>query len=420
MKDFFRLKSWLVLLVMIFLGIVLAVAVVSFDFRKNVAVVNAGGSDNVSGYAWSDAIGWISFNCSNNSSCAEVDYGVRIDPVTGNFSGYAWSENVGWISFNRSDTGNPPAEPYQDPAEIIIAKYNNATREISGWAKILSLNDDGWIKLRKYSSDTGPDYGVSFDLATGYLSGWAWNGSADGSGVGWVSFNCADAGAGGCASYNYKVAAVLNTPPEIINTNAPNWTYEQACALYAKQAFLRWEFSDSDIGSSQSAYQIIIDDDNNPASPLIDTGKISGTASQYSAGQDVLDYDKTYYWWVKVWDNFDVASGLAAGPSFTTYKHEFPDQDFTWTPMSPSKDEQVTFTSSATVYGATTVSNLLWTAPDGAIDDPATSTPIIIFSSSGNYPVTLKTTDSDGYYCNLTKTINVNVVLPGWKEVKPK
>ncbi|MDD5295069.1 MAG: hypothetical protein PHP21_04140, partial [Patescibacteria group bacterium] len=63
---------------------------------------------------------------------------------------------------------------------------------------------------------------------------------------------------------------------------------------------------------------------------------------------------------------------------------------------------------------------LLWTAPNASIDDPATSTPVLIFNSSGNQEVTLKVTDSDGYYCSLTETVNVNVTLPGWKEVKPQ
>ena len=434
MKEYFKLKSWLILLVMIFLGFGLAAIIVNFDFRKDGSMVEAVGNNNIAGYAWSDGIGWISFNCSNDNSCGIVDYGVNVDPVTGNFSGYAWSENVGWISFNRSDAGDPPADPYQDPAETIIANYSSITGKISGWAKILSLGDDGWINFNQPNAAGLPlgfpaplpmdfggiSFGVSIASSTNEFTGWAWNGNDDGSGIGWISFNCADTGAGGCAGHDYKVISSLNAPPRAINVTAPNWTYEQACSLYARQAFLRWEFSDTDAGSSQSAYQIIIDDDNDPSDPLVDTGKTSGAASQYSAGSDVLDYDKTYYWWVKVWDNLNASSDLAAGQSFTTYKHEFPDQDFSWTPTNMSKDEKVKFTSSATVYGGTTISGLLWTAPDSLIDDAATSTPTMTFGDSGVHPVTLKITDSDGYYCRLMKIINVNVNLPGWKEVKPK
>jgi hypothetical protein len=53
---------------------------------------------NLSGYAWNDAIGWISLWCGNSSTCATSDYRVVIDDVSGNFSGYAWNDIVGWMS----------------------------------------------------------------------------------------------------------------------------------------------------------------------------------------------------------------------------------------------------------------------------------------------------------------------------------
>ena len=59
--------------------------------------VNAGTTDNVSGWAWSENIGWISFN--NTTGGGTTNYGVNINPSTGVFSGYAWSENIGWIDF---------------------------------------------------------------------------------------------------------------------------------------------------------------------------------------------------------------------------------------------------------------------------------------------------------------------------------
>src|SRR4030043_165646 len=73
-----------------------------FIFSEKAA---AGTADNVSGFAWSENIGWISFNCKNaelpDPRCT-IDYGVNINPTTGVFSGYAWSENIGWIRFNES------------------------------------------------------------------------------------------------------------------------------------------------------------------------------------------------------------------------------------------------------------------------------------------------------------------------------
>ncbi|MDD5291292.1 MAG: PKD domain-containing protein [Patescibacteria group bacterium] len=434
MKDYFKLKTWLILVVMLIIGIGSAILITYFEFKDQEETAQAVGGNNVIGYAWSENVGWISFNCSNDDSCSTIDYGVSIDPETGDISGYAWSPNIGWISFNRADTGAPPADPYSGAGETIIANYNYTTGQITGWAKILALEDDGWINFNVPSGGglpldfpvdlpidfEGISFGVSIASSTSEFSGWAWNGGEDGAGIGWISFNCADSGAGGCSGHDYKVSSSLNISPEAANPTAPNWTAEQACSLYAKQAFLRWEFSDPDAGSSQSAYQVIVDDDNNPDSPIVDTGKTEESASQYLLGPDDLDYDTTYYWWIRVWDNLNFSSELTAGPSFTTYKHELPGVAFAWSPENPSKDEGAKFTQSSTSYGGTTITDLLWTAPNASIDDPATSTPVLIFNSSGNQEVTLKVTDSDGYYCSLTETVNVNVTLPGWKEVKPQ
>lgn len=54
------------------------------------------GSGNLSGYAWAENVGWISFSCDNSSSCSTVDYGVTIDSH-GKFDGWAWGENIGWV-----------------------------------------------------------------------------------------------------------------------------------------------------------------------------------------------------------------------------------------------------------------------------------------------------------------------------------
>src|SRR3989344_9647781 len=83
-------------------------------FVVSAQIANAGLTHNVSGFAWSDNIGWISFNstdCDRDGngtiSQAEADiytacpvggtpsYGVTIDAATGAVTGYAWSDNIG-------------------------------------------------------------------------------------------------------------------------------------------------------------------------------------------------------------------------------------------------------------------------------------------------------------------------------------
>lgn len=122
----------------------------------------AGTTDNIFGNAWSNNLGWISFNnCENPgvaASCNTVNYGVKTT-ITGVVSGYAWNDNVGWISFNPTDWGTcPPSGGCTS-----IATYTNTWA--SGWARALSMkiantNDggaDGWIHF----SNGSPAYSAT-------------------------------------------------------------------------------------------------------------------------------------------------------------------------------------------------------------------------------------------------------------------
>ncbi len=66
--------------------------------------VSADKDGNLSGYAWSESMGWISFcgNTGGTNGCATstIAYGVTINTNTGVFTGQAWSEVAGYISFN--------------------------------------------------------------------------------------------------------------------------------------------------------------------------------------------------------------------------------------------------------------------------------------------------------------------------------
>lgn len=493
MKQFFKLKTWIITVFIIIIAITISAVVVFYEYRNNFGIAQADSGENVSGFAWSENVGWISFNktdcinvicrnigtkkvldyscdgspssecetnggecadwcqvCDNNAtilcdgsgdcaggSCVNNDYGVNIDHVTGNFSGYAWSSNIGWMDF-------APSSPYpNNPNHSARYEYSDVgyNKRVTGWAKILSLGDGGWLKM---SDDSVADWngkGVKINIATGDFSGWAWNGNDTGAGIGWVSFNCLNDDS--CAVSDYKVIGNVNTPPTAIDLSAPNWNYNQACSLYARQAFLRWEFSDPDTSAEQSAYQVIFDNDSDPADPIINTDKIISIANQYSIGPSQLAYNTPYYWWVKVWDNYDVASDWAqydtepdtdnndgAEYTFTAYLHEFPDVDFSRFPENPSKGEEVQFTDNSEVYLSAAPSTPVlcdeskcdwqWTFGDADIIEgaAASSSLIVKFNSAGGQAVTLKVTDNDGYYCSATKQININVSLPKWKEVK--
>lgn len=136
--------------------------------------IYAQATDTLSGFAWSSNVGWISFNCSNQSSCGVVDYHVDV-AADGTLSGYAWSDHIGWISFNGSDTVGCPTSPCQ-------AVFNRLDRRLEGWARALSADGigwDGWIRLYNPT----PAYGVTINGCD--YKNFAWGGEV----AGWISFD---------------------------------------------------------------------------------------------------------------------------------------------------------------------------------------------------------------------------------------
>ncbi|MFC1629930.1 hypothetical protein ACFL06_00125 [Patescibacteria group bacterium] len=166
--------------------------------------IKADSSDNVSGWAWSENIGWISFNCEDMFSCPSVNYGVDVNlTTTGNFTGYAWSENIGWINFDPAQDfvtypgiGYPELPDYTaclDVPEIDSEPCDGDSsndNKVSGWARACAgaanpaacdeaVNPesggwDGWIKLKGGSAaatntivsvDTDDDVGLHTSIA---------------------------------------------------------------------------------------------------------------------------------------------------------------------------------------------------------------------------------------------------------------
>lgn len=150
---------------------------------------HAGSQHNLVGWAWSDTIGWISFNSTNDHDPntpgvqqSGVNYGVHMNAsgdLCGDNScsspGYAWSSNIGWIQF-----GGLSGFPSGSGTQGINAKLNG--NNVQGWAKAITADGngwDGWISL----SGAGPSYGVV--LSGNVFSGYAWGSEV----VGWISFD---------------------------------------------------------------------------------------------------------------------------------------------------------------------------------------------------------------------------------------
>ncbi len=329
---------------------------------------------NVSGWAWSENIGWISFNCIDTDSCGDVFYGVDVDLSTSAFSGYAWSENIGWISFNRkacSDTGevcevdadctapatcedsagNPPADPFQAGTGL-IAKLDFSNNEVSGWARALTPKGepnaggwDGWIKLK--GSYGAGDYGVILNPSAipAEFEGWAWGGNpADplNKGViGWTSFNNKNCdpdedgfsdGIGNCPSAGTPISdyqVVLNLPPQVSSTSDG---FPAPC-LQSRIPTLYWEAS----VSGDYDYQIQIATSSDFSSPEVDAigTIIDSIYGSWAPGcnyccnispYDSIAWGKHYEWQVRI-KNFE-DSGWSTwkvdDDGFTTFPHCYP------------------------------------------------------------------------------------------------
>lgn len=423
---------------------------------SNFALASGGSSGNVSGFAWSNNFGWVSLNsrdCDiNNNGTFEgpaetptpapdgcplsggaTAYSVNIDN-SGNFLGYAWSENLGWINFGP--TSGYPTAPNS------AAHYDSVSGKVTGWAQVLSLGADGWLKL---GDATWASQSTSINSGTGEFNGFAWNGNVDTtSGLGWLSFNCSTGGASGeniCVSNsNYKVVVTgLNPAPSVTNLSAPNWGPADACSVSgAKRAILRWNF----VGSAQSAYQVIISTSTATSSPVVDTGKVlSETARQYLVSS--LAWNTAYYWWVRVWDDTNATSSWVqynnspdtdnndgALLTFTTYKHEFPDSAFSFSPTKPANGQTVAFTDHSSVYltaspataitASTTNATWAWSFSGGVPSVSIAANPQSAYSSIASSSASVIITDQDNYQCGTSTVFSANVEQPNWLEVKPK
>lgn len=179
-------------------------------FKGIVTMPSGGGGGNIvwgdlTGWAWSSNIGWISFNGAD-SGAGGGDYRVHVATSTdslvghiGAFSGYAWSPNVGWISFQTSDVLNCPSDGNYDTPGIgaslpfgagsnCVPRVDTISGKVSGWARVLSMKNEpsgGWLHLSGTNHETSGGGGVVFDPVTKIFSSYAWESSV----LGWVRFD---------------------------------------------------------------------------------------------------------------------------------------------------------------------------------------------------------------------------------------
>ncbi len=170
-----------------------------------------GGTDDGTGQT--TGIGWVSFSKNNcdpdNDGITEggtenaeypncpsglpvTDYQVNVPSGDGPLSGYAWSENLGWIDF--APTGPFPEVATGDDYPFAVKREGNFLR---GWARIVGIkteyekvpvNSGGWQGWIRMSSDSNDPVEYAVDITkmdgTGTKPTYAWSDE-----LGWINFS---------------------------------------------------------------------------------------------------------------------------------------------------------------------------------------------------------------------------------------
>ncbi len=162
------------------------------------------------GWAWGattvapyGGVGWINFSCkSAPGGCTGPggNWGTHVDVAhnssAGELSGYAWSNNLGWLAFGAAADSCFAVGENDSPAQRAkVQDMGNIPGglKIVGWGKFIAADadpNDGWdgcVSFTHVPRGAGPTlYTTGVDYNTGSVSGYAWGDDV----VGWVNFAC--------------------------------------------------------------------------------------------------------------------------------------------------------------------------------------------------------------------------------------
>ena len=204
--------------------------------------VSNNGAGNLSGWAWNDTIGWISFYWGNASASSTASTtalcqsyngycGVSINS-SGVFSGWAWNDTIGWIDFNCSNVSCSSSNfsvVSTWAAQAATGTLDSQTFD-TGDASGAQMNSITW----KGNVPTGTS--VNFQIAVSNSSSGPWNfiGSDGTSGT---TYSCS--GLSGCTIplgnyssligryFRYRVILGTNTAQTVspvVNSVIINWS----------------------------------------------------------------------------------------------------------------------------------------------------------------------------------------------------
>ena len=221
-------------------------------------------------------------------------------------------------------------------------------------------------------------------------------------------------------------AVPVNNPPSATNLNKTDCDW----CVNPFQFILNWTFTDPD-GDSQAAKQIQLDNNSNFSSIDHDSGKVENNVQAYTTFMTdgrggVLQFNKSYYWRLKVWDSrgaessWIIAHWIVAPQTLNTPRHAYPDPNFTWQPLRPIAGDSVQFTDQSIASGGARIVRWSWTFQDGNPPTSFSQNPLVIFGGGeGAKKVQLTVWDTDNYSCPVEKEVNIGIFAPIWREIAP-
>ena len=223
----------------------------------------------------------------------------------------------------------------------------------------------------------------------------------------------------GCESFNLE-----NHRP----TTSSLSSKDNCCGVVKPRKDLSWKFEDQDSDSYQTAYQIQIDKNPSFNNIIFDTKKVSSSSNNYTTPKGILDFNTTYYWRIKVWDDFDDSSEWNTS-SFITPLHQYPVADYLCNSDKCDsiaehilKGQVLILDDNSQAFGGSVISRWKWTLPDGVslLKGTLNSQEIKVrFDKEGKMPIKLEVADSDNYHCSVTKVFNVVKWNIHYREIHP-